>query len=164
MKTSRFWCGGRRFGRICCFYLRSYDGRSDCLPMYIHYSLQSCRNESRKSHDISSLRSADAIRDSSDLHMSRLMISYYSGVYMFACLVWGAMWRCFSLLSVGGLKCCRMQTCSKTCCLFCHLPLCERVYLRSWTVADELTIKNWIYGIRQKMYTHFKERKLYVVC
>ena len=35
LKTSRFWCGGRRFGRICCFLLRTYDGGSDCVPMYI---------------------------------------------------------------------------------------------------------------------------------
>ena len=29
VKTSRFWCGGRRFGRIYCLYLRYYDGDSD---------------------------------------------------------------------------------------------------------------------------------------
>jgi hypothetical protein len=70
----------------------------------VHYSLQS-----RKSHDnISSPRTVDAKRDGSNLHMSTLMIAYYTGVCTFAYTVCGVMWQCFSLHSVGGLKCCRM--------------------------------------------------------
>jgi hypothetical protein len=57
----------------------------------VHYSLQSYRNDRRKSHNMSSLRSVDAIRDSSDLHMSRLMLAYYTGICMFAYLVCGVM-------------------------------------------------------------------------
>ena len=58
----------------------------------VHYSLQSYRNYSHKSHDtFSSLRSVDAIRDGSDLHMSRLMLAYYTGVCTFAYLVCGVM-------------------------------------------------------------------------
>jgi hypothetical protein len=75
----------------------------------VYYSLQSYRNDRRKSHyNISSLRSVDAIRDSSNLHMSRLMLAYYTGVCTFAYLVCGVMWQCFSLLSVERLKCCGM--------------------------------------------------------
>ena len=86
VKTSRFWCGGRLFRRHFSFY------RTEAVTVRVHYSPHSYRNESRKPHEnISSLRSVDAIRDSSDLRMSRLMIAYYTGDCTFAYLLCGAM-------------------------------------------------------------------------
>ena len=78
---------------------------------------------------------------SSDTHTFRLMMAYHTGVYTFAYLVCWVSWKCYSLLSVSGLKCHKIFKCSTTYCLFCHLVLCEWLCLDVGLLLIKVKVK-----------------------